>query len=152
MSAAGVRGRRRAGRCRAAPPSQRKKAAQHRAMPPAPAGGIPFRLRLSEMFKTVAVGGHAPTTATPTGKFCGKLCARSIATSARFAVKFCRRGYTRGNSRVRRLPCAAVSPCAACRVSRHAEAPAPGGCLLLYRGREDTCAILRNQKRKKAGI
>ena len=41
--------------------------------------------------KSVAVGGHAPTTATPTGKFCGKLCARSIATSARFAVKFCRR-------------------------------------------------------------
>ena len=33
------------------------------------------------------------------------------------------RTYTRGNSRVRRLPCAAVAPCAACRVSRHA-----GGC------------------------
>src|SRR5699024_6493306 len=30
------------------------------------------------------------------------------------------RTYTRGNSRVRQLPCAAVAPCAACRVSRHA--------------------------------
>src|SRR5699024_332690 len=53
--------------------------------------------RLSKKSKTVAVGGHAPTTATPTGKFYGKLCARSFAPSARFAVKFCRRGYTRGN-------------------------------------------------------
>ena len=116
--------------------------------------------RLSKKLKFVAVGGHAPTTATPPGKFCDKLCARSIATSARFAVKFCRRAaepsaacggcseaeqgqrsqnasavqgaphdagtatrtYTRGNRRVRRLPCAAVASCAACRVSRHAAA------------------------------
>ena len=108
--------------------------------------------------KSVAVGGHAPTTATPPGKFYGKLCARNEVTSARFAVKFCRRAaepsaacggcseakqgqrsqnasavqgaphdagtatrtYTRGNSRVRQSPCAAVAPCAACRVSRHA--------------------------------
>ena len=104
-----------------------------------------FGTRQGHAFKTVAVGGHlrpksralrpgwppkracgrsAPTTATPTGKFYGKLCARSIATSARFDVKFCRRGYTRGNSRVRRLPCAAVAPCAACRGTRHA-APRP---------------------------
>ena len=34
------------------------------------------------------------------------------------------RTYTRGNSRVRRLPCAAVAPCAACRGTRHA-APRP---------------------------
>ncbi len=75
-------------------------------------------LRLS---KIVAVGGHVPTTATPPGKFCGKLCARSFAPSARFGVKFCgRRGYTRGNRRVRQLPCAAVASCAACRVPRHA--------------------------------
>src|SRR5699024_10996565 len=75
---------------------------------------------VSENIKTVAVGGHAPTTATPPGKFCGKLCARSFAPSARFGVKFCRRGYTRGNRRVRQLPCAAVASCAACRVPRHA--------------------------------
>src|SRR5699024_5027861 len=69
-------------------------------------------LRLSKKSKIVAVGGHlrpksralrpgwppkracgrsAPTTATPTGKFCGKLCARNEVTSARFAAKFCRR-------------------------------------------------------------
>src|SRR5699024_6244979 len=77
-------------------------------------------LRLSKKSKTVAVGGHAPTTATPTGKFYAKLCARNAVTSARFGVKFCRRGYTRGNSRVRQSPCAAAAPCAACRVSRHA--------------------------------
>ena len=47
--------------------------------------------KLSKKLKSVAVGGHAPTTATPPGKFCGKLCARSCAPSARFAVKFCRR-------------------------------------------------------------
>lgn len=51
--------------------------------------------RLSKKLKFVAVGGHAPTTATPPGKFCDKLCARSIATSARFAVKFCRRLQSR---------------------------------------------------------
>ena len=34
-------------------------------------------LRPSKKLKNVAVGGHAPTTATPTGKFYGKLCARS---------------------------------------------------------------------------
>ena len=125
---------------------------------PVPSTG---RFRLSKKLKSVAVGGHAPTTATPLGKFCGKLCARSIATSARFAVKFCRRAaepsaacggcseaeqgqrsqnasavqgaphdagtatrtYTRGNSRVRQLPCAAVSPCAACRRSLSCSAP-----------------------------
>ena len=48
-------------------------------------------LRLRKSIKSVAVGGHAPTTATPTGKFCGKLCARNEVTSARFAAKFCRR-------------------------------------------------------------
>src|SRR5699024_260988 len=41
--------------------------------------------------KSVTAGGHAPTTVTPTGKFCGKLCARSNATSARFDAKFCRK-------------------------------------------------------------
>src|SRR5699024_7046922 len=46
---------------------------------------------VEKSIKSVSVGGHAPTTETPTGKFCGKLCARSRATSARFAVKFCRR-------------------------------------------------------------
>lgn len=51
--------------------------------------------RVSKELKSVAVGGHAPTTATPPGKFCGKLCARSKATSARFAVKFCRRLQSR---------------------------------------------------------
>ena len=34
-------------------------------------------LRPSKKLKNVAVGGHAPTTATPTGKFYGELCARS---------------------------------------------------------------------------
>ena len=95
-------------------------------------GAWPLRLRLSKKLKFVAVGGHAPTTVTPTGKFYGKLCARSKATSARFAVKFCRRGYTRGNSRVRQLPCAAVAPCAACRVSRHAEAEELGPSACFY--------------------
>ena len=55
-------------------------------------------LRLSKKLKFVAVGGHAPTTATPTGKFCGKLCARNEVTSARFAAKFCRRGFSKGET------------------------------------------------------
>ena len=33
------------------------------------------------------------------------------------------RTYTRGNSHVRQLPCAAVASCEACRVSRHAHRP-----------------------------
>ncbi|WP_295470100.1 hypothetical protein, partial [uncultured Subdoligranulum sp.] len=40
-------------------------------------------VRLSKKSKIVAVGGHAPTTATPPGKFYGKLCARNEVTSAR---------------------------------------------------------------------
>ena len=36
------------------------------------------------------------------GNFAANCVRGALATSARFAVKFCRRGYTRGNSRVRR--------------------------------------------------
>ena len=68
------------------PPPRRRTASEKAA-----AGGG----RLSKKSKSVAVGGHAPTTATHTGKFCGKLCARNAVTSARFAVKFCRRGFQR---------------------------------------------------------
>ena len=54
-----------------------------------------LRADCQKTLKSVTVGGHAPTTATPTGEFCGKLCARSFAPSARFAAKFCRRGIQR---------------------------------------------------------
>ncbi|WP_302199737.1 hypothetical protein [uncultured Gemmiger sp.] len=46
--------------------------------------------------KSVAIVGHVPKMATPTGKFHGKLCARNEGTSARFAVKFCRGGVQEG--------------------------------------------------------
>src|SRR5699024_4280363 len=90
----------------------------------APAGRNAGRSNAGAGSKIVAGGGHAPTPVTPTGKFCGKLCARNEVTSARFAVKFCRRGYTRGNSRVRQLPCAAVASCAR---SVRADVPGRGG-------------------------
>ena len=91
---------------------------------PALAGAV----RLSKKFKSVAVGGPAPTMATPTGKFCGKLCARSEATSARFPVKFCREGFQKGEPDDQAKPCRTGPPFAACRVSRHAEMgnPDPG--------------------------
>src|SRR5699024_5609582 len=56
----------------------------------------PARPDCRKKSKSVSVGGHAPTTETPPGKFCGKLCARNKVTSARFAVKFCRRGFQKG--------------------------------------------------------
>ena len=83
--------------------------------------------RLSKKFKSVAVGGPAPTMVTPTGKFCGKLCARSEATSARFPVKFCREGFQKGELDGQAKPCRTGPSFAACRVSRHAEAVPLGG-------------------------
>jgi len=50
---------------------------------------------LSKKLKSIAVGGHAPTTAIHTGKYRGQLCARSETTSARLAAIFCRRGFQR---------------------------------------------------------
>src|SRR5699024_6482442 len=95
LSTGKCRGRVSARRCfydTFAPP--KKQAGQQKRL----SGGRPSQesLRLSKKSKSVSVGGHAPTTETPTGKFCGKLCARSEATSARFAVKFCRRGFQKG--------------------------------------------------------
>ena len=46
--------------------------------------------------KSVAVGGHAPTTATPLQKSKAKLCAGSAATSARFCFTFRPKGIHRG--------------------------------------------------------
>jgi len=54
-----------------------------------------LRISLSKKSKSIAVGGHAPTTATHTGKYRGQLCAGSKATSARLTVIFCRRGFQR---------------------------------------------------------
>src|SRR5699024_2012512 len=82
------------------------------------------RSRLSKKSKSVAVGGHVPTTATPTGKFYGKLCARSFAPSARFAVKFCRRGFQRGLRS--RAPPAADTARRSRGSGRRAQAPSQG--------------------------
>ena len=43
-----------------------------------------------------AVGGHAPTTATPTGKFCGKLCARSVSDECAVCRKILSKGISKG--------------------------------------------------------
>ena len=67
-------------------------------------------LRLSKELKKVAVGGHAPTTATPTGKFCGKLCARSVSDECAVCRKILSKGIPKGeiaalgNCRARLLP------------------------------------------------
>ena len=97
--------------------------------------------------KSVAVGGHAPTTVTPTGKFCGKLCARSIATSARFAAKFCRRGFQRGKRAELALASRSVALFAACRVSRHADTSIPRFAGVVQRpGRKKGAGRHRTQK------
>ena len=63
-------------------------------------------LRLSKELKKVAVGGHAPTTATPTGKFCGKLCARSVSDECAICRKILSKGIPKGcgaECRLRRI-------------------------------------------------
>ena len=72
------------------------------------------------MSNCIAVGGHAPTTAIPTGKFYGKLCVRSQTTNARFAVKFCQKGIQRGKRAELASASRSVVLFAACRVPRHA--------------------------------
>jgi len=52
-------------------------------------------------WKIVAGGGHAPTAATPTGKFRAKLCARSPRRVRGFALNFVEGESKGGNSRVR---------------------------------------------------
>ena len=73
--------------------------------PPTPPGSCVCRgaFRPVEKVENVAVGGHAPTTATPTGKFCGKLCARSVSDECAVCRKILSKGIPKGCGAEHRL-------------------------------------------------
>ena len=71
--------------------------------------------RLSKKLKNVAVGGHAPTTATPTGKFYGKLCARSVSDECAICREILSKGIPKGE--IGALGAAVRGCCPLCSVS-----------------------------------